>query len=180
MQHETVGHHHTRILSEDGGNDVEMREITMHQHALLTSGHVLAAQRIDRPGPNPMRPRFYRRALGVSVIVKLCAQLGHAVHIDAVFARDAEASLQPSVEIIQFDRSRPALKATGIEQPAALGQAEDLGTSFHFIEHVDKTETRAQQPVGLAARRRTLEFIEDQRDVQSTARVEVLEPSLPK
>ena len=53
-QQEAVFNFDPRILGEDGGDDIEMRQIAMGENALRSFWYVLAGQRVYRPCPDPV------------------------------------------------------------------------------------------------------------------------------
>ena len=62
------------------------------------------------------------RQRGVAVVVELGAQLGHAVHVDAILAVHAKTCRQLVIEVFHRNFSRLPLEATGVQQAAARRQ----------------------------------------------------------
>ena len=82
----------------------------------------------------------------------MCAEFGHAVHVDAVAAGDAERLAQRIVEFVQFQLSGLSFKTASIQDAAAVGKLYCLAEALHFIDRMDQTEAGAEQGVGLPAR----------------------------
>ena len=66
----------------------------MHENTLFSFREVLTSQRIDDLATYPVRAGFDGGTGGVSPIIELGAELGHAIHVDALIPGNTKAGLK--------------------------------------------------------------------------------------
>ena len=117
----------------------------MGQDAAFARGDILPRQRVDQARTNPVRATFNSGQAVVARVVKLGAQFGHAVHVDALLTAHAKGGAELVVKRRHGHFARLAFEATGVEQAAALGQAKCCASLLQSVHQMHKAVAGAQQ-----------------------------------
>ena len=101
------------------------------------------------------------------MVIDLRAQLGHAIHVDAVVARHPQCLFQLIKHLVFGDVALSALEAASVEQPAIGGQRERQIMLMQVTEQIQIGRRDTHQHHRFTVRHRTVKEGDDFIELES-------------